>query len=86
MIVGHSKSDADTQPARRGAGDILHIVVVVALVAGIVALAVDNRQEVTVGWVFGDGSLPLYLLFVGTFVVGILVGFLLNARRHHRSR
>ena len=83
--MGHS-TEADTRSARRaGRRQMLHIVVAVALIAGIAALAVDNREDVTVSWLVDDATMPLYQLFVGTFVVGIVVGFLLNARRHHNS-
>ncbi|HUR03762.1 MAG TPA: LapA family protein [Nonomuraea sp.] len=86
MIVGHSKSDVDAKSARQaGRRDIVHIVVALALVAAIAALALDNRQEVTVSWLFGDATMPLYQLFVGTFAVGVVVGFLLRMRRHHNS-
>lgn len=62
----------------------MHAFIVLALVAGIAALALDNRQDVQVGWVLGDATMPLYQLFVATFMVGILAGLIARARRQHR--
>ena len=59
----------------------VRVVVVVALVAVVVAFAVDNSQDVEVGWLLGDGSLPLWVVIVGTFVVGGLAGYVAG-RRH----
>jgi uncharacterized integral membrane protein len=86
VIVGHSNTDVDTKSARRaGRRDVLHLAVVLILVAAIAGLALDNRQEVSVGWIVGDATMPLYQLFVATFVVGILAGWVLRFRHHHHS-
>lgn len=80
-----TRSDADTTSARRaGRKDVLHALVVLVLVGGIAALALDNRQDVQVGWVLGETTMPLYQLFVATFVLGIVAGLVARSRRHHR--
>lgn len=61
----------------------MRAVAVLALIAFIAALAVDNRQEVSVGWLIGDTEMPLYQVFVATFVVGILAGVIARHRRKH---
>jgi len=87
VILTHNSTPTDAKAARRaGRRDILHVLVVIALIAVVAGLALDNRQDVSVGWLAGDTTMPLYQLFVATFVLGILAGFLLRARRrHHRS-
>jgi uncharacterized integral membrane protein len=59
----------------------VRIVVIAVAVALVVAFAVDNSQDVEVGWVVGDGELPLWLVIVGSFLVGGLVGYV-GGRRH----
>ena len=67
------------------AGTAVRLVLGLVLLAVIVAFAVDNRDEVRVGWVVGDGSTPLALVLLATAVVGAAVGWLLLHRpaRHH---
>ncbi len=50
----------------------------------LVAFIIDNRDDVRVGWVFGDGSKPLWLVLVVTAAVGVLIGLLLAHRSHRR--
>jgi len=54
------------------------------LLLAIVGFAVDNGDEVRIGWVVGDGSAPLVLVLLVTAVVGALVGWLLLHRPHHQ--
>ena len=58
------------------------IVVVVVLVAAMVAFAIDNSQTVEIGWLVGSSDLPLWIVIVGTFVVGGIAGYVAG-RRHH---
>ena len=51
----------------------------------VVAFAVDNRDNVRIGWVVGDGSAPLVLVLLATAVVGALMGWLLLHRPHHQG-
>lgn len=47
-------------------------------------LALDNREDVSAGWVVGDGELPLYVLILVSWAVGVLTGRLTAWRRHRR--
>jgi uncharacterized integral membrane protein len=60
------------------------MVMAAVLVIGIVALALDNRDNTRVGWVFGDGSEPLWIVLVAAAAVGALIGALV-AHRPHRQ-
>jgi len=74
-------------PVRHRAGTTLRIVVGLVLLAAIVAFAVDNRDQVRVGWIVGDGQAPLVLVLLATALVGAVMGWLLLHRparhRHH---
>jgi uncharacterized integral membrane protein len=78
-MANDSVSESNERSIR--ARQTFRIVVVVVLVAIVVAFAVDNSQDVEVGWLFGEGDLPLWVVIVGTFVVGGLAGYVAG-RRH----
>jgi uncharacterized integral membrane protein len=67
------------------AGSTARVVLALVLLAAVVAFAVDNRDEVRVGWVVGDGEAPLVLVLLATAFVGAVMGWLLSHRpaRHH---
>jgi uncharacterized integral membrane protein len=82
-----SDSDHDQRPPARGrTATTARLVAGLVLLVVIVAFAVDNRDDVRVGWVIGDGSAPLVLVLVVTAAVGALVGWLLLHRptRNHQ--
>lgn len=62
----------------------IRVVAVFAILAVMVLFAFDNREDVSAGWVIGDGQAPLYVLLVGSWVLGLLVGQLTAWRRHRR--
>ena len=59
-------------------------IIAALIVAAIVVVAVDNREEVSVGYVFGDASAPVWVILVAAGVAGIVIGWLVKHRpRHH---
>jgi uncharacterized integral membrane protein len=73
--------DVSTTERSIRARQTVRIVVVAILVAIVVAFAVDNSQEVEVGYLFDSSDIPLWLVIVGTFLVGALAGYVAG-RRH----
>ena len=65
------------------AGTWLRLVLGLVLLAAVVAFAVDNRDDVRVGWVVGDSQAPLALVMLLTAVAGAVIGWLLLHRPHH---
>ncbi len=53
----------------------------VILVIIVVGFAIDNRRNVTVGFVFTNARVPLVLVLVATAIIGALIGALLRRRR-----
>lgn len=58
-------------------------VAVVVLVVVVVAFVLDNRDEVDVGYVFGERATPLIVVLVAVFLAGLAVGWL-SGRRGRR--
>jgi uncharacterized integral membrane protein len=68
----------------RDLGRVVRLVVAALIVVAIVAVALDNTDEVDVGYVFGDVSAPLWLVLVAAGIAGLLVGWLIKHRPRHR--
>jgi uncharacterized integral membrane protein len=64
---------------RHTARIVIGIVVVIVLVA----LIVDNTRDVKIGYVFGDASMPAFVLVLLAAVLGGIVGQLVGWRSRH---
>ena len=60
------------------------ILVAGLLIVVIAAVAIDNRDDTRIGYVFGDTSAPLFVVLIAAAVVGAIVGWLLLHRPHRR--
>jgi uncharacterized integral membrane protein len=77
-----------TEPhsARRAdSGRTVRLVLAAVIIAAIVAVAIDNRRDVEVGYVFSEVSAPLWVVLVLAGVAGIIVGWLVKHRPRHRD-
>lgn len=59
---------------------------VVALLAFLIALVSANTGRVTVSWVFGSSSVSLVWLVLISAILGLLLGMVLGALFHWRTR
>jgi uncharacterized integral membrane protein len=56
------------------------LVLVAILVVIVVVLAIANSQDTTVDFVVDDISLPLFVVIVGSALIGLVVGYFLGRR------
>jgi uncharacterized integral membrane protein len=63
------------------AGVIIRFVLIAAIVVVIVLVALDNRDDVRVGYVFGDKQGPIWIVLVAAAAAGFIVGWLATRRR-----
>jgi uncharacterized integral membrane protein len=56
------------------------------LLAAVIAVAVDNRRTVRVGYVVGDARAPMVLVLAIAMLAGALIGWLVLHRPHHSHR
>ncbi len=78
--------DVDTHAGRvhrRDAARLVRSVIVVAIVAAVVAVALDNRDDARLGYVFGDASAPTWIVIIGAAVAGAVIGWLVRHRSRH---
>ena len=66
-------------------GQLLRGMFAGVILAALVALGIDNRQDIAVSYVFGDGNAQLWVLLAVAAVGGMLLGWLV-AFRSHRSK
>ena len=60
----------------------MRLVVAAALVAAIVVVAFDNRDDVRLGYVFGDAEAPVWIVLVAAGIAGVMIGWLVKHRAH----
>ena len=56
------------------------MVIVAILVVVVVVLAIANSQDIKVDFVVTDITLPLFVVIVGSALVGLIVGYFLGRR------
>ena len=54
---------------------------IVALVAVVLGLVLDNTDDVEIGWVLGESEAPLVVLLVVVWLAGVAIGWLSGRRR-----
>jgi len=67
---------------RRDLAHVLRLVIVAAIVAVLVAVAMDNRDDVRVGYVVDEANAPVWIVVVAAAIGGLVVGWLLRRRGH----
>jgi uncharacterized integral membrane protein len=56
------------------------MVLAAILVAVVVILAIANSQDIKVDFVVADITLPLFVVIVGSALIGLVVGYFLGRR------
>jgi len=68
----------------RDVGHVIRLIIILAVLAALVAVALDNTDDVRVGWVVGDSNGPLWIVLIAAAIGGIIIGWLLRHRpRRH---
>lgn len=70
---------------RRDMARMIRLVVVLALVALIVAVALDNRDDVRVGYLIDEALAPGWVVIVLSALGGMIIGGLLRLRTRNRD-
>lgn len=67
---------------RFGRGLNARMVLLAIIAAVVIAIGLDNRQSVSIGWVIGKVQIPLVLALVVALLLGVGAGMLISWRRH----
>ena len=65
---------------RRDLARMIRLAVVLALVVVFVAVALDNRADVRVGYAIGEALAPGWLVILLSAIGGLVIGWLLRLR------
>jgi len=65
---------------RRDLAGIVRLVVVVALIIAFVLVAMDNREDVRVGYAIGEAIAPGWLVILLSAIGGLVIGWMLRLR------
>ena len=65
---------------RRDAAQVIRLVVVAAIIVALVLVAMDNRHDVRLGYVFDDAEAPTWIVIVASAVGGMIIGWLIRHR------
>ena len=76
--------DRTTSERARDAGRGLRLLLAAALVAALVVVAFDNRDDVRLGYVFGDAEAPVWIVLVAAGIAGVTIGWLIKHRPHRQ--
>jgi uncharacterized integral membrane protein len=69
---------------RRDLARIVQLAVVVALIIAFVVVALDNRDDVRVGYAIGDAHAPVWMVIALSALGGLVIGWILRMRSRHR--
>ena len=69
---------------RRDAARVIRLVLIALLIAAVVAVALDNRDDARLGYVVGDAEFPTWIVIVVTAFVGAAIGWLIRHRPRRR--
>ncbi len=79
------RAQAQAQAARHEAAirrrQTIRLVSIGVLAAAFAGVALDNRQDVTVGWLFDEAQIPLIVALLASFVAGWVIGAFVSRRR-----
>jgi uncharacterized integral membrane protein len=73
-------SESGHHDVARDVGRTIRFVVIAALIALIVLTALDNTNEVRLGYVFGDATAPVWLAIAAAAVAGSVIGWVATHR------
>ena len=83
MNVEHQHQQHPEATTTHDAGVIIRFVLIAVVVIALVLVALDNTDDVRVGYVFGDANAPIWIVLVLAAIGGIIIGALLRFRRRH---
>jgi uncharacterized integral membrane protein len=65
---------------RRDAMRLIRWVFIAAIVVALVLVAMDNRNDVRVGYAVGDTDAPIWIVIIAAAVAGVFIGWLIRHR------
>jgi uncharacterized integral membrane protein len=80
----HRNEHVSTADTARGIGHIIRTLVIIAFVVVLVIVALDNTDDVRIGYAIGDANAPVWIVIVASAIAGIIIGWLIKHRPRRR--
>jgi uncharacterized integral membrane protein len=78
------RSSATTSTRGHDVAVVLRFLVIAAIVVILVIVAVDNREDVRVGYAIGHKQGPIWVVILCSALAGAVIGSLIKHRPHRR--
>jgi uncharacterized integral membrane protein len=69
---------------RRDFAQMLRWLFIAAIVAALLLVGLDNRDDVRVGYAIGDTKAPIWIVIIAAAVGGMIIGWLIRHRPRQR--
>lgn len=75
----------ESRASHRGdVGRVIRLVIAAAFVALVIVMGSDNRTKVRVGYPGGHRVAAMWIVSVGASIAGVIIGWLIKHRPHHK--
>ena len=75
-------NDNNSGMTTRDVSHLARFTIAAAVVAALIIVAFDNREDVRLGYVFGDTEAPVWIVLVVAGIAGVFIGWLIKHRPH----
>jgi uncharacterized integral membrane protein len=65
---------------RRDAALVFRLIIIAAIIVALFLVAMDNRHDVRLGYVFDDAEAPTWIVIVAAAFAGMVIGWLIRHR------
>ena len=69
---------------RHDAAQLIRWIFIAAIVAALIVVGMDNRDNVRVGYGIGDAEAPIWIVVIAAAVGGMIIGWLVRHRPGRR--
>ena len=73
-----------TQQKVRNVMKLVKVVIIVAFLVLLIVFVWENRKETQVDLIFGEVTMPLSVLILALFIIGLAIGFVLGKAKTWR--
>ena len=70
---------------RRDVAQLIRWLFIAAILVVLVVVAMDNRDDVRVGYAVGDTTGPIWIVILASAVAGVIMGWLVRHRPRNRD-
>jgi uncharacterized integral membrane protein len=70
---------------RRDVAQLVRWLFIAAIVAALMVVGLDNRDDVRVGYAVGETKAPIWIVIISAAIGGMIIGWLIRHRPRNRA-